>query len=128
MNMSFGEAVKYHRDRLRLTQPELGARTGRDATRVSKIELGQTYRKLPDPAEFRLWASALETTPEVMLQQLGYIGEAFVPGGGRTPEMIFTSLVEEIEAAEWMPPTAKEVALTGIRHAQIVLALEKRNR
>ena len=125
--MTFGEVIKMHRERLGWTQSMLGMRVGRDATRVSKVEQGHTFRKLPDPDEFRLWADALGVSPEEMLQQMRYIGEQRVLAGPKPPELVFATLAEEIHAAETLPPEVKDMALTGLKHARLFYESQRRH-
>jgi transcriptional regulator with XRE-family HTH domain len=116
MAMSFAEVVKYHRNRLGLTQERLAEKMGREYHRVSKVEQGQTLRRLPPAEDFREWADALETTPETMLIQMGYLDEK--RDRGRNPELVFTSLAEEIQSAENMPAEVQDTMLDGLRQAR----------
>ena len=126
--MSFAEVVRFHRLRLGLTQEELGGRLGRDATRISRVEQGHTYRRLPDAAEFLAWATALNTPPEVMLSQMGYMGEVAVSDAMRRPDLVFMSLAEEIRTSETMPSDVQSAALDGLRHAQRIWELQHTRR
>jgi transcriptional regulator with XRE-family HTH domain len=116
MSMTFAEVVRYHRNRLGLTQEQLAEKMGRAFHRVSKVEQGQTFRRLPPPCDLREWADALETTPETMLTQLGYLPEK--TDRARSPELVFTSLAEEIQSAENMPTEVQDTMLDGLRQAR----------
>jgi transcriptional regulator with XRE-family HTH domain len=116
MGMSFAEVVRYHRKRLGLTQEGLAEKMGREYHRVSKVEQGQTLRRLPPAEDFREWANALETTPETMLAQMGYIEET--KDRAKSPELVFTSLAEEITSAENMPAEVQDTMLDGLRQAR----------
>jgi transcriptional regulator with XRE-family HTH domain len=118
MGLSFGEVVKRRRLELGLSQEEFGSRFGRDATRISKVETGHTFRRLPDADEFREWAAALEWPPEVVLARMGYIGEQNVARLLEQPELVFTSLADEVRDANWMSPDVQEAALDGLKHAK----------
>lgn len=117
MGLSFGEVVRRRRMELGLTQEELGARFGRDSTRVSKVESGHTFRRLPDVEEFLEWAEALELDPALILEQMGYIkeNEGFE---SRPAELVFTSLADEVRYASNMPADVQEAMLDGIKHAR----------
>jgi transcriptional regulator with XRE-family HTH domain len=117
MGLSFGEVVRRRRVMLGLTQEELGARVGWDSTRVSKVELGQTYRRLPDAETFRKWAQALEVDPIILLRQLGYAGDQSEPTS-MAAEMVFAQLADEIQAADNMPVEVQETMLDGLRMAR----------
>jgi transcriptional regulator with XRE-family HTH domain len=117
MGMSFAEVVRHHRKRLGLTQEGLAEKMGREYHRVSKVEQGQTLRRLPPAEDFREWAEALETTPETMLAQMGYI-EAEPRDRSKNPELVFTSLAEEITSAVNMPAEVQDTMLDGLRQAR----------
>lgn len=123
--ITFGDVVRRRREALGLSQGELAARIGWDATRVSKVETNQNYRRMPDAETFRMWAEALEMEPAVMLHQMGYIGEADVLDPERHPELVFTSLAEEIRQAD-VGAEVQEIALDGIRHARMLWEARKR--
>jgi transcriptional regulator with XRE-family HTH domain len=125
MGMSFAEVVRYHRKRLGLTQERLAEKMGREYHRVSKVEQGQTLRRLPPAEDFREWAEALETTPEQMLTQMGYIEPR--QDRDKSPELIFTSLAEEIASAENMPAEVQQTMLAGLQQARRMYELLKAN-
>jgi transcriptional regulator with XRE-family HTH domain len=116
MAMTFAEVVRYHRTRLGLTQEQLAEKMGREYHRVSKVEQGQTLRRLPPAEDFREWADALETTPETLLSQMGYIPEK--TDRSLKPELVFTSLAEEITSAENMPADVQDTMLDGLKQAR----------
>jgi transcriptional regulator with XRE-family HTH domain len=126
MGMSFAEVVRYHRNRLGLTQEQLADRMGRAFHRISKVEQGQTFRRLPPPDDFREWADALETTSETMLTQMGYIPEK--TDRAKSPELVFTSLAEEIQSAENMPAEVQDTMLDGLRQARRMYDVMKQSR
>jgi transcriptional regulator with XRE-family HTH domain len=117
MAMSFGAAVRQRRMELGLTQEELGARIGYDSTRVSKVEVGHTYRRLPDADEFRKWTDALEIDPVILLRQMGYAGEDR-PRSSQPIELVFAQLADEIRSAENMPAEVQDTMLDGLRMAR----------
>lgn len=117
MTLSFAEVVKRRRKELGLTQERLAEKAGRDYSHVSRVEQGYTFRRLPDVEEFRHWAETLELPPEVILTQMGYIDEPDKEKG-RKPEVIFTSLAEEIRSAEEMPADVRQTMLDGLGQAR----------
>jgi transcriptional regulator with XRE-family HTH domain len=126
MAMTFGKAVKYHREKLGLTQEALGERLDQPSHRVTKVETGHTFRRMPSPEEFRAWADALEVPPEVMLVQMGYLDDP--KDKAQKPELIFTSLAEEIRSADNMPAEVRTTALEGIAQARRMLEVMKKSK
>jgi transcriptional regulator with XRE-family HTH domain len=119
MAMTFGKAVKYHREKLGITQAKLGERLGQDSFRVTKVETGHTFRRMPPAEEFRAWADALEVPPEVLLVQMGYLDDP--KDKTQKPELVFTSLAEEIRSADNLPAEVRTTALEGIAQARRML-------
>lgn len=115
MAMTFGEVVRFHRERLGLTQVALSHRLRLPDYRVTKAETGAALRRIPEPKTFRLWADALETPPEVILEQMGYLDPK---EKAKQPEMLFTSLAEEIRSADNVPAEVRTTALEGINQAR----------
>jgi transcriptional regulator with XRE-family HTH domain len=117
MAMTLGEAVKQRRLELRLTQRELAERLGLDPSHVTKVEIGHTYRRIPGPDEFLKWADALEMSPEVLLRQIGYLGEQ-QERNQQPVELVFAQLADEIRSAENMPAEVQDTMLDGLRMAR----------
>jgi transcriptional regulator with XRE-family HTH domain len=128
MGMTFAEVVRFHRKRLGLTQEGLAEKMGRDYSRVSKVEQGHTFRRLPDADEFRAWAEGLEVSPAQMLKQMGYIDEEETTAKRKQPELVFTSLADEIANADHMPAEVQDTMLDGLKQARRLYdALKQRN-
>lgn len=87
---AFGQAVQQRRKALNKTQHQVAVAIGIKDGVMSQMELG-LVKSLPGPTMMRRLASTLQTTPEALLAETGYLERDAV-----SPEQAFTATLEDV--------------------------------
>lgn len=114
----FGEIMKRRRLELGLSQDDVADRMpGWEASRISKVETGHTFRRMPDADTFNAWVKALDLDPVRVLSEMGYL-DGPVYDRQRTPELVFNSIADELRSSDTISHELKDLILDVVKHVQ----------
>lgn len=115
--LSLGQVVRSRRLALGLRQQDLADRLDVDQTWVSSVE--RDYRRtVPGPDEMQRLATALETTIEELMEELGYRNRPDATEPTTDPSVVlFTSFARDLERAD-LPKQVKDALYADIEWAR----------